>query len=529
MVRKLVTLIAVAYTICFATELLISVGLTEDRLEPLFERNLEIVTELENWALVLIDDTELSELTDYAFQVLDENPKKGEYYLIRLLNTKIDLNKYGKILFSDDLDYLIRIDEKMLEDLIREQIMIMRLRLEPMIRSDNQSPKFMQDPIIEEIVDLVEPDSILGFVQRLQDFVSRYSTYDSCFAAADYIASKFIDYGCDSVYLQHHTTRHASNVIGVKRGVIYPDSIYAVVCGHFDATSDQAPPIAPGADDNGSGTSSVIEAARVMKDYLFEYSVRYIAFSGEEFGLYGSQYYAALARSQGDSILGVLNADMIGYVDALPESVEVIGKISNPACGPFVDFFIAVADTYTTLLTRKRMTNNWLPSDNQSFLEQGYIAILNIEDYWPNNPHYHLASDTIGAGYNNNDFCTEVTKAQVAALSIMAVPYAPGIEEGITTIDPRIPVLRIYPSVSSAFLTIVFEGLSSKANLKIYNASGILVKSFKQMSVHNRTQMAGEVFWDTKDDSGRQVPAGIYFVCLDNEDYKAAEKVTLIR
>ncbi|GAI54603.1 unnamed protein product, partial [marine sediment metagenome] len=138
------------------------------------------------------------------------------------------------------------------------------------------------------------------------------------------------------------------NVIGVKRGVIHPDSIYAVICGHFDATSYLAPEIAPGADDNASGTTSVLEATRVMKDYEFEYSIRYIAFSGEEFGLYGSEYYASMACSQGDNILGVLNGDMIAYVDAQPESLEVIAKISNPSCEPLADYFIAVADTYTT-------------------------------------------------------------------------------------------------------------------------------------------------------------------------------------
>jgi hypothetical protein len=48
--------------------------------------------------------------------------------------------------------------------------------------------------------------------------------------------------------------------------------------------------------------------------------------------------------------------------------------------------------------------------------------LCNIEDYGLTNPHYHQPSDTIGAGYNNNDFCTGVIKAQVAALAVMAVP-----------------------------------------------------------------------------------------------------------
>ncbi|MCK4941107.1 M28 family peptidase, partial [candidate division WOR-3 bacterium] len=289
---------------------------------------------------------------------------------------------------------------------------------------DQQAPRFTYNPLVQVIVDQVDADSVLSYVQRLQDFVTRYSTHDSCTAAANYIASKFTDYGCDSVYFQYHTSGHAPNVIGVKRGTLYPDSIYTVVCGHLDATSYQSPNIAPGADDNASGTASVIEALRVMRNYQFEYSVRYIAFTGEEFGLYGSYHYASLAHSQGDSILGVLNADMIGYANAYPESVDVLAKISNPACEPFADFFIAAADSYTTLLTNKQMVNSTAYSDHHPFWQNGYLALCNIEDNPPVNPYYHEPGDTIGAGYNDNDFCTEVTKAQVAALCLMANPLA---------------------------------------------------------------------------------------------------------
>ena len=273
--------------------------------------------------------------------------------------------------------------------------------------------------MIQEIVNRVNPDTVLSFVRRLQNFRSRYSTHDSCFAAANWIRNKFIEYGCDSVYFQYHTSGYAPNVIGIKRGVLYPN-IYAIIDGHFDATSNQAPNIAPGADDNASGTAAALEASRVMKDYQFEYSARFIAFSGEEQGLYGSTYYANNARQQGDSILGVLNGDMIGYVDAAPENCDVL---TNSANVPFADFFVACADTYTNLLTVKQTLSS-IPSDIQPFYDNGYHGLCNIEDYWPTNPHYHRTSDTIGAGYNNNAFATEVIKAEIAALAELIKPFS---------------------------------------------------------------------------------------------------------
>jgi len=411
-------------TAAFAADYLVKVDLDAQRLDPLFENSLRPIAELDNTAILIVDDNELDILRQYSFSIIEKDPEEGRYYLVHKTDERLDLTDYGEILMTDGSVHLLKMKPDMLEALIREKVEISRLMFTPIVRSGQRATSFYYNPLVQTIVDQVDPDSVLSVVQRLQDFVTRYSTHDSCDAAADYIASKFSDYGCDSVYFQYHTTGHAPNVVGVKTGTLYPDSIYPVICGHFDATSYLSPNIAPGADDNASGTASVIEAMRVMRDYQFEYSIRYIAFSGEEFGLYGSYYYASLARSQGDSILGVLNADMIAYVNAQPESLEVIAKISNPPCEPFADFIIAAADSYTTLLTRKRMVTSAANSDHHPFWQNGYLAVCNIEDSPLANPYYHEPGDTIGAGYNNNAFCTEVVKAQVAALSLMARPLA---------------------------------------------------------------------------------------------------------
>jgi len=411
-------------TTALAADYLVQVDLDEQRLEPIFQSNLRPIAELDNIAILIVTDNELDRLAPYTFSIIDEDPKEGQYYLVRTVDKQLDLRNFGEIMVTDGSIHLLKINPGQLEELIKEKVDINRLMFTPIIRSGQRASSFYYNPLVQTIVDQVAPDSVLSFVQRLQDFVTRYSTHDSCEAAANYIAGKFTDYGCDSVYFQYHTGGHAPNVIGIKTGTLYPDSIYTVVCGHFDATSYLAPNIAPGADDNASGTASVIEALRVMRDYQFEYSVRYIAFSGEEFGLYGSYHYASLARSQGDSILGVLNADMIAYVNVYPESLDVLAKISNPPCEPFADFFIAAADSYTTLLTRKQMVTSASYSDHHPFWQNGYLALCNIEDNPPVNPYYHEPGDTIGAGYNDNSFCTEVVKAQVAALSLMARPLA---------------------------------------------------------------------------------------------------------
>ncbi len=525
--KKVTLLIMFTLILGFADDYLVSVRLPADRLAVFADKDLKIIAELENTAILIMDDTDFDKVATYSYRILDEKPQEGRYYLVRPLDPEIDLNEYGEVLMKDDDDYLIKISEKMFLELIKKRIMIKRLLFTPLILKSESSPHyFLIDPYVQAITDEVNPDSILSHVQRLQDFRTRFSIHDSCFAAANYIADKLTIYGCDTVFFQNHTSGHAPNVVGIKRGQVHPDSIYVVVCGHFDSISDQPFSLAPGADDNGSGTASVIEAARAMQIQKFEYSVRYIAFSGEEFGLYGSEYYAPRARSQGDSIIGVFNADMIAYVDAEPESLEVIAKISNPDCEWLADFFVEAAQNYASLLTRKRMVNSMPYSDHSPFWGQGYVALCNIEDFGVMNPYYHTTADSIGAGYSNNDFCTETIKAQVAALSLLAVPYIIGTDEESSSIARETAVLRIQPTVSNSFVTIAFgrEVLPPEATITVYDVQGKRVRTFRVNPTLN-----SEIVWHGHDNYGLKVPAGVYFILLDARDWKCTKKVTLVR
>jgi len=88
-----------------------------------------------------------------------------------------------------------------------------------------------------------------------------------------------------------------------------------VVSSHYDsrvtdvlnATSD-----APGANDNASGTSAVLEMARVFATRPTEATVVFVAFAGEEQGLYGSNHFAQMAKDKNWNIEANLNMDIIG-------------------------------------------------------------------------------------------------------------------------------------------------------------------------------------------------------------------------
>lgn len=395
----------------------------------LLEAEVKVIIEMNSFALAIASEDELNKLEAYPYQILDQDPSTKDYFLIRVLDKK-DLPVISDVIHPLAFDgeyFLIRMTKEMEQEIAKLRIERTHLKLKAMKKSDGikSYPPLLQNPIVEAMVNQVNQDSAVGFVRRLQDFRTRYSTTDSCVAAANWVKDKFLEYGCDSAYLDNYSGTYAPNVVGIKRGVAHPDNIYVVICGHMDATSNQAPDFCPGADDNASGTAAAIEAARVMQNFNFEYSVRYLAFTGEEQGLWGSEAYASAARNRGDSIFGVINYDMISYSDAQPENLDVIGKISNPDCHAFVNYFVDCANLYTNLVTNVSMVSGMSSSDHHSFWQEGYVAFCGIEDYWPSNPHYHRTSDTIGAGFNDPGFFTEVTKAGVACLASLANPIMP--------------------------------------------------------------------------------------------------------
>ena len=104
------------------------------------------------------------------------------------------------------------------------------------------------------------------------------------------------------------------DVVAVLRG--QSDSgRYLVMTGHYDsrASDDQDDTVsAPGADDDGSGTAAVIEAARILSRYKFNATVVFAALAGEEQGLLGGRILAQAAKARGWNVEGDLNNDIVG-------------------------------------------------------------------------------------------------------------------------------------------------------------------------------------------------------------------------
>ncbi|MDP3905673.1 M20/M25/M40 family metallo-hydrolase [Novosphingobium sp.] len=104
------------------------------------------------------------------------------------------------------------------------------------------------------------------------------------------------------------------NVVAIQRGTERPSEV-VIIQAHIDSRASDvmnATIDAPGANDDGSGTALVLEAARVLSQRKFPTTVVYAALSGEEQGLLGGRLLAEYAKEQGWTVKAVLNNDIVG-------------------------------------------------------------------------------------------------------------------------------------------------------------------------------------------------------------------------
>ena len=307
-----------------------------------------------------------------------------------------------------------------------------------------QLPAAVDHPLVGQLAAEVDESRLYTAVSDLQNFGSRNVNFDGCQQAGDYLYAYFQELGLPVEFeeFQFNTWsgfKTSRNVVATLPGEA--DSAVVIIGAHYDDMPPSA--TAPGADDNASGTAAVMEAARILSRYHFGHTVRFIAFSAEEYGLWGSQKYVQGAVGRGEAIAGMINLDMIAFTDAVPEDLDLI---TNLASRPLAEQFAANAAAYAGLDSLILEFEFWSYSDHASFWDFGYPALCGIEDEDPSSPHYHTSHDTIDT--LNFDFMTQVVRASVATLADLAGPLYPA---GDLNLDGRFDAVDV--SVLRDFLS----------------------------------------------------------------------------
>ena len=239
--------------------------------------------------------------------------------------------------------------------------------------------------------------------------------------ATAYMHEYFSALGYDTRYQTWTAGGYSNrNVVATLPGTTASSEI-VVVCAHIDNMPSGA--TAPGADDNASGTLAVLTAAELFRDFRFERTVRFVLFTGEEQGLYGSAAHAAQAAAAGDDIAAVLNFDMIAWDGNADGALWINTRLtSHPAYAADR----AIAAVFTNVVPVYGISN-FVPeivangvdySDHSSFWDYGYPAILLIEDDYDFNPYYHTTNDT--ANSLKWAYFAQAVRAGVAAAAHLA-------------------------------------------------------------------------------------------------------------
>ncbi len=153
----------------------------------------------------------------------------------------------------------------------------------------------LKEQLIYKLTGEINTDSIRSFDTWLQNMGTRFAFADNNRFVALSIRNRFISMGYSNTVLDSFTvskvysgisyTRTDYNVIATLEGSSGSDSI-SIIGAHYDDINGTGDPFtsAPGANDNGSGTSAVLEVARVFAGNKFapEMTIRFVAFGAEE-------------------------------------------------------------------------------------------------------------------------------------------------------------------------------------------------------------------------------------------------------
>ena len=205
-----------------------------------------------------------------------------------------------------------------------------------------QTARPKPDPEIAKMIKEVSAKNIEATIRKLVSFGTRNTLSEQdnptrgIGAARDWIFAEFqkINTDCSNClivekqsFLQPKANRvpeptTLTNVVATLKGTANPERVY-VVSGHYDSmctSPTDAKCDAPGANDDASGTATVIELARVMSKRKFDATIVFMTVPGEEQGLLGATYFAQQAVEKKMDIEAMFTNDIVGGVTSQKNS-----------------------------------------------------------------------------------------------------------------------------------------------------------------------------------------------------------------
>lgn len=366
------------------------------------------------------------------FEVLDKAASTARYLMVDLTGPQGDAPA-GRLIYADGQRALWRVEATAELPHVSHGTWFLDQPIRLLPRSLAPLPdSIIPLPIVEEIIQQVDITRLMFNANELSGeqattinglpyTITTRNTYSGTPVnqAVAYMVERLQRLGL-AVTTHTWNPSRPPNVIAEKPG-LNPSAGIVIICGHLDDMPSSG--LAPGADDNGSGSVAVLHAAELLTPYNFESTLRFVLFTGEEQGLLGSAVYAQMV--QNEDIRGVLNMDMIAWDNQGGPNMDLHASSSVAGSVALAQLYADAISAYEINLTPAVYSNGTTASDHASFWTYSIPAFLAIENYRsdgaiPNdfNAYYHTSSDR--TQYFNQTYFTNMTKASVATFAHMA-------------------------------------------------------------------------------------------------------------
>ncbi len=378
------------------------------------------------------------------------------------------------------------------------------------------------DPFIQNLVDQTNLDSLISFVRILsgEDSViindtntiitHRVNSWGNDLAA-DYLKNKMTEFGFETI--DQNYSEEGRNIYSIQTGTLYPEEYY-ILCAHYDAVTNYC------ADDNASGVAGVLEAARILSNFQFNFSIIYAFWDEEEIGANGSEYFAEQADSAGMNIGGVLNFEMSGWDSDNDGLIDIHTRRINESI-QLANTMVVIDSLYNLPLKPVVYNPGTTASDHSSFWNFDYSAIVFSEAFYGGdfNPYYHSSFDRIQ--YFNLPYFFNIVKLSTASIATLAT-------EGLVTSVEELNAIPLSLSISNYpnpfnNSTRVKYNLPNSSNIRIdlYNFLGERVKEILS-SFHQAGSYEIEI---TSDD----LSSGAYFLVINTDAHYKTHKIILLK
>ena len=247
-----------------------------------------------------------------------------------------------------------------------------------------------------QLIKQLNPSLMWSNLTKFSSHQDRYADSDDGVAAAKWLGKQVEDIaekaGLDNVTVYFVETKNYKQPSVVAK---FGDSNEpgVVIGAHMDTTSSYFER-KPGADDDGSGSMTVLESARTIMSsgMTFKKPIYFVWYSAEEEGLIGSQHVVKDFKKKNIPVDAVMHFDMTGYAHKNEPTIWLIDDNVDDGLTAFLE---KIVKTYT-LRPVKYTRCGYACSDHASWSHAGYKAVIPAEArYEDTNPTMHSSADTI--------------------------------------------------------------------------------------------------------------------------------------